>query len=138
MVKTSKNQAEDAPLLTPPKKGEELFGGEGKFLTVTKDVHPLQLMDEVYARLGDRTKYEVVCVLEDDDNPVSEENPLVLHVMGNSVDLRTVRGVVESHEKDEHYGRTEEEKHLEELKERLRSGEDLPASELNALLRSML
>jgi len=137
MVKTSKDTDQDVPLLTPPKPGEELFGGEGKSYKVTKDVHPFQLMEEVYARLGDRTKYEVAAHLEDDDKPVSEENPLTLHLYGD-VDLRTVRGVVESHEKDEDYGLSDEEKELNALKARLASGEDLPTSELNRLLRSML
>lgn len=140
MVKTTKKAADeeqDVPLLTPPKAGEELFEGQGKSYEVTKDVNPGQLIEEVYARLGDRNKYQVVAHLEDDDNPVSESNPLTLHMLGD-IDLRTVRGVVETHEKDEFFGMTEEEKNLGELKERLLNGEDLPAADVNTLLRSIL
>lgn len=139
MVKTTKGAEEppESALLTPPKPGDEFFEGEGKSYEVTKDVHPLQLIDEVYARLGDRSKFEVVASLEDDDSPVSEENPLVLHLLGN-VDLRTVRAVVETHEKNPNYGLDDEEIQINELKERLLSGEDLPAADLNTLLRSIL
>lgn len=140
MVKTTKkaDEAEQEPvLLTPPKAGEELFEGKGKSYEVTKDVNPRQLIEEVYERLGDRNKFEVVAHLEDDDNPVSESNPLTLHMLGD-VDLRTVRGVVETHEKDDAYGMTDEERKIQELKDRLRGGEDLPAADLNQLLRSIL
>lgn len=136
MVKTSKNE-EEPLLLTPPKPGEELFEGQGKSYAVTKDVHPLQLIDEVYYRLGDRDKYQVVAHLEDDDNPVSEDNPLTLHLLGD-VDLRTVRGVVESHVKDPDYGLDDKEKELKALAARLTSGEDLPVADLNKLLRGVL
>ena len=138
MVKTTKGNEEpqESALLTPPRPGEEFFGGEGKSYEVTRDVHPLQLIDEVYDRLGDRSKYEVVAHLEDDDSPVSESNPLTLHLTGN-VDLRTVRAVVETHEKNPDYGLDSEEIQINGLKERLLSGEDLPASDLNVLLRSI-
>jgi hypothetical protein len=136
MVKTSKTDEETA-LLTPPPAGEEMFEGKGKSYVVTKDVHPLQLIDEVYSRLGDRDKYQVVAQVEDDDNPVSEDNPLTLHLLGD-VDLRTVRGVVESHVKDAEYGLAEGEKELKALAARLTSGEDLPVADLNKLLRGVL
>lgn len=139
MVKTTKKQDEqDAPLLTPPKPGEEIFEGKGKSYEVTKDVNPHQLIEEVYARLGNRDKYQVVAHLEDDDNPVSEKNPLTLHLLGDDVDLRTVRGVVETHEKDEHYGVSDEEKELRSLEARLADGEDLPAEDLNKVLRGII
>ncbi len=142
MAVNPKKKADEAPeepvgLLTPPKTGTELFEGEGKSYEVTKDVNPAQLIEEVYERLGKRDKYQVVATLEDDDSPVSEENPLVLHLFGD-VDLRTVRGVVESHEKDDSFGVSKEEAALNELADRLRSGEDLSSGELNTLLRSML
>lgn len=136
-VNAKKDSPEETVLLTPPKAGEELFEGQGKSYAVTKDVHPLQLIDEVYSRLGDRDKYQVVVHLEDDDNPVSEDNPLTLHLLGD-IDLRTVRGVVESHVKDPDYGLDDEEKELNALAARLSSGEDLPAAELNQLLRGMI
>jgi hypothetical protein len=136
-------KADEAPeeLETPSgvlkEVAEPIFGGEAKSMAVTKDVNVQQLVREIDDRLGDPGRYQVVGHLEDDDNPVSEKNPLTLYVHGDA-DMRTVRGVVESHEKDPGYGLTDEEKNLNELKERLRSGEDLPASELNQLLRSIL
>ena len=90
--KDSQEEPEEAyGRLTPPKAGAELFGGEGKVYEVTKDVNPYQLIEEIYERLGNRDKYQVVATLEDDDAGVSESNPLVLHLFGD-VDLRTVRG----------------------------------------------
>lgn len=125
-------------LLNPPKDhAEALFGGEAKSLVVTKDVQVHQLMAEIDERLGDRKKYHVVGHLEDDDRPVSEKNPLTLYVHGGA-DLRTVRGAVESHERDDHYGLSDEERRINELKDRLRSGDDLPGAELNELLRAMI
>lgn len=124
-------------LLKAPKEGTELFEGNAKTMTVTKDVNPGQLMEEVYERLGDRKKFEVVAQVEDDEGEISEENPLVLHVFGDA-DMRTVRGVVESHEKDPNYGVSDDERELRELADRLTSGEDLPAADLNKLLRGML
>jgi hypothetical protein len=114
-----------------------IFGGEAKSLKVTKDVNVRQLIDEIDERLGDRKRYQVVGHLEDDDREVSEKNPLTLYVHGDA-DMRTVRGVVESHDKDPDYGLTDEEKDLNELRAKLKSGEDLPAGELNRLLRSIL
>jgi hypothetical protein len=141
MAVNANKEYSDAPeepvgLLMPPKAGQELFDGAGKSYKVTKDVRPGQLIEEIYERLGDRSKFEVVAHL-DDDAPVSEDNPLTLHLLGD-VDLRTVRGVVESHEKDENFGLSDEEAKLNVLKDRLTSGEDLPVKELNKLLRSML
>jgi hypothetical protein len=94
-------------------------------------------MDEIDTRLGNPDKFHVVGHLEHDNEPVSEKNPLILYVYGGA-DMRTVRGVVESHEKNPNYGLTDEERRLNELKEKLKSGKDLPAAELNQLLRSML
>jgi hypothetical protein len=116
---------------------EPVFGGEAKSLVVTKDVNVHQLVDEIDKRLGNQERYQVVGHLEDDDEPVSESNPLTLYVHGDA-DMRTVRGVVESHDKDPDYGLTDEEKNLNELKDKLRSGKDLPAAELNQILRSLL
>jgi hypothetical protein len=141
----NENKGSDAPeeletpngLLVPPKEGQAIFGGDAKTLKVTKDVNMDQLLHEVDARLGDPDRYHVVAYLEDFDEPVSEKNPLTLYVQGDA-DMRTVRGVVESHDKDEHFGLSDEERALNELKAKLKSGEDLPAAELNKLLRSIL
>jgi hypothetical protein len=137
MVKTSKTDEEPLVLLTPPKAGEELFEGKGQALKVTKDVHPLQLIDEVYDRLGSRDKYQVVTHLEDDETPVSEGNPLTLHLLGD-IDLKAVEAVVETHVKDAEYGLAEGEKELKVLAARLTAGEDLPVADLNKLLRGVL
>lgn len=135
-VKDAKDQGSEG-LLKPPAEGKELFEGEVKTLTVTTDVNVAQLMDEVDDRLGDPERYQVVARLEDDESPVSKKNPLILYVHGDA-DMRTVRGVVESHEKDEHYGLSDEEREINSLREKLRSGKDLPAAELNKLLRAIL
>lgn len=116
---------------------EPIFGGEAKSLVVEKDVNVHQLMDEIDARLGDQERYHVVAHLENDEAPVSSENPLTLYVHGGA-DMRTVRGAVESHDKDPNYGLSDADRHLNELKEKLKSGKDLPAAELNELLRSIL
>jgi len=142
-VKTNKDDAPEEleppyGLLKPPKDlGAALFDGEAKSIKVTKDVNLHQLVTEVDERLGDPQRYNVVAHVEDLAQPVSEENPLTLYVHGDA-DMRTVRGVVESHVKDEHFGLSEEERRINELKSKLRSGKDLPAAELNELLRAML
>lgn len=143
-VKTKKGSEAPEELETPsgglldaPEPGTEVFGGEGQKLTVTKDVNAHQLMEEVYDRLGDRDKYQVAAVLEDDYAPVSEENPLVLYVLGDA-DMKAVEDAVEQHEKDEHWGLSEEEQKINDLKARLKDGEDLPTADLNTLLRAIV
>lgn len=116
---------------------EPIFGGEAKTLVVDRDVNLHQLVEEVYERLGNREKYQVVAHLEDDEIPVSPENPLTLYVHGGA-DMRTVRGAVESHDKDPNYGLTDADRRLQGLREKLQSGQDLPAAELNEVLRSLL
>lgn len=123
--------------LTLPAQGKELFDGEAKSLSVTKDVNVMQLIDEVDDRLGDPQRYQVVGQIEDETAEVSKANPLTLFVHGDA-DMRTVRGAVESHEKDENYGLSADDRKINELKKKLRSGKDLPAEELNILLRAML
>lgn len=123
--------------LDPPKPGNELFEGQAKSMKITRDVNPHQLMTEIDDRLSDRERFQVVAHLEDDDSPVSEENPLTLYIHGDA-DMRTVRGVVESHEKDDNYGLTDEEREINALKAKLKDGKDLPPAELNKLLRAML
>lgn len=123
--------------LRPPKDGDEIFLGEAKSLTVTKDVNIGQLLTEVDERLNDSARYHVVAHIERDEDEVSEENPLTLYVHGDA-DMRTVRGVVESHVRDDSYGIPDEERKINELKEKLKAGEDLPPADLNKLLRAML
>lgn len=139
-VNTKKDEAPEE-LETPSglldEHPEPIFGGEAKSLKVTNDVNVHQLIDEIDTRLGDRERFHVVGHLEDDDNPVSEQNPLTLYVHGGA-DMRTVRGVVESHDKDPNYGLSDEDRRINELKGKLRSGKDLPAAELNELLRSIV
>lgn len=146
-VNESKKTEQDEPLvemetpnggmLLPPKPGQEVFEGKAKTLKVTKDVNVPQLMHEVDERLGDPDRYQVVGHWEDDLVPVSEANPLTLFVDGEA-DMRTVRGVVESHVKDEHWGLSDQEREINELKAKLKSGKDLPAADLNKLMRAML
>jgi hypothetical protein len=140
-VNTNKDDEAPAELETPSgvleAVEEPIFGGDAKSLVVTKDVNVHQLINEIDGRLGDPDKYHVVGHLEDDDNPVSEQNPLTLYVHGGA-DMRTVRGVVESHDKDPDYGLSDEDRRISELKSKLQSGEDLPAAELNELLRSII
>lgn len=122
-------------LMTPV--ANPLFNGEVKTIEVTKDVNVHQLLHEVEERLGDRDKFQVVLNLEDDRAPVSESNKLQIHVHPTDVDMRTVRGVVESHVPDPAWGRTAEEIEIENLKARLLEG-DLALPELNKIMRSIL
>lgn len=124
-------------LLTPHPSGGAPFDGEGKTLTITKPVHPAQLLNEVYDRLGDRAHYNAALQVKEPFLPVSEANPAVLHIHPASVDMRTVRGVVESHAPDPRWGMDEQAAELADLKTRLAT-EDLGPEELNRLLRSIL
>lgn len=129
VTKKGQDPEESAGVLTPPKNGHVPFDGNAKSMKVTKDAHDGQLIEEVYTRLGDRDAYQVVIT---GDGPER-----VLYVLGDA-DMRTVRGVVESHTPDPHYGLTEQDRKVRELRERLRSGEDLPPEDLNVLLRALL
>lgn len=129
-VTTDKDIPEDATgMLTPPKDGHQPFDGKAKSLTIGKPVNEGQLIEEVYTRLGDRDAFEVAIAGAEPDQ--------TLYVLGD-VDMRTVRGVVESHVPDPEHGLDESEKEIRQLKERLASGEDLEGAELNKLLRSLL
>lgn len=136
-VKSSNTEPlDDTPgMLTPPKGGHVPFDGQGKSVTVVRDVNPPQLIEEVYARLGNREDFEVVAHLDGDT--VSEETPMILHVLGDA-DMRTVLGAVNSHVPDPAFGLDDEGRKIVALKERLRSGEDLSPTELNVLLRTMM
>lgn len=128
-VNTGKDTEEQPGLLTPPKEGFVPFDGKAKSMTLSGDVAEHQLVEEVYSRLGDRDAYEVTVT--------GEPGKQVLWVLGD-VDMRSVRGVVDSHRPDADFGLDEDGKTLRQLKERLKSGEDLPASDLNRLLRAVL
>lgn len=120
---------EDQGVLSPPRAGYLPFDGRAKSMRVSKEVNDRQLIDEVYGRLGDRDRYEVVLAGDDGDR--------VLYVLGEA-DMRTVRGAVDSHVPDPHYGLSEEERRLAGLRRRLHDGEDLSSPDLNALLRTLL
>jgi hypothetical protein len=131
-VNTGKDTPEDdgvPGVLTPPKGGHIPFDGNGKSMKVTKPVHQRQLIEEIYERLGDRNAYQVVLTGDDGDQ--------TLYVLGD-VDMRTVRGVLESHTPDQHYGLSDQDRTVNALRERLRNGEDLPTEDLNVLLRTLL
>lgn len=115
--------------LTPPRNGHVPFDGNAKSMQITKDINAHQLIEEVYGRLGDRSAFEVVLT--------GDPGEYTLYVLGD-VDMRTVRGVLESHTPDAHYGLTEQDRRIGELRERLHGGEDLGSEDLNVLLRSML
>lgn len=123
--------------LVPHKSGGSPFDGEGKSLVVTKPVNAAQLIEEVYDRLGDRQRFQVVLQDSGDGQPYSESNPATLHVFPADVDMRTVRGAVESHVLDAHFGMTDEERGLNDLCARLTT-EDLSNEELNRVLRGLL
>lgn len=110
--------------------------GEGKTLTITREVNPAQLLNEVYDRLGDRQEYNVALQVQEWGLPISEANPAVLHVHPATADMRTVRGAVDTHTPDPHYGMSEEQVELASLKARLAEG-DLGNEELNKLLRGI-
>jgi hypothetical protein len=118
-----------AGMLTPPEGGHVPFDGKAKSLKISKQVHESQLIEEVYGRLGDRKDFEVVIT--------GDPGEQLLYVLGD-VDMRTVRGAVESHTPDPDHWLDDSEKEIRHLKDRLASGEDLPSSDLNKLLRAMI
>lgn len=124
-------------LLKPVEPEKAFFDGDAETIRVTRDIHPGQLLHEVDTALGDPDRYHVIGHLEQDDHPVSETNPFTLHIHGG-VDAQVVRDLVDSHEKDPHFGLSPEQIEIEKLKTRLRSGEDLSAAELNKVVRGIL
>lgn len=125
----SDEQDEVPGMLTPPKDGHTPFDGKAKSLKIGKTVNEHQLIEEVYERLGDRDTFEVVLTGDSPDQ--------LLFVLGD-VDMRTVRGAVESHTPDAGFGMDEGQKEVLQLRTRLMEGEDLPSSDLNKLMRAML
>lgn len=123
-------------LLGEPKGGTAPFEGEGKTYEVTKPINPAQLIDEVYDRLANRQKYQVVIHVVDFDKEVSKDNPATIHVHPADADMRTVRGAVESHVPDPDFGMTQEQVELRDLRTRLAT-EDLTVQELNTIMRSI-
>lgn len=113
-----------------------IFDGDAKSMVVTKNVNMNQLVAEIDERLGDRAKYQVIAEIADHRALVSEANPLTLHVHPSEVDMRTVRGVVESHVPDVDHGKTKQEIEIDALKARLAEG-DLSLPDLNKILRSI-
>lgn len=143
-VKSDKEQAPEeletanGGLLDPPQEGSEFFEGEGKSYTVTKDVNPVQLLHEVEEKLGDRDRFQVIVQGAKPGRKVSEENPLTIHVHGEGADMRKVRGVVESHTPDPHFGVSQEDQEVDALRKKLQGGKDLTVAELNKVVRSLI
>lgn len=123
--------------LVPHAAGNAPFEGQGKTLAVTKPVNVAQLLEEVYDRLGDHQKYNVVLVSEHDTGDFSEAQPGTLHVHPADADMRKVRGVVESHVPDPDWGLDEEAREIRDLKAKLVEG-DLDQQQMNALLRRLV
>lgn len=127
--KTQQEPPEATGLLTPPKPGEEVFDGQALAVPLSGDVHDAQLIEEVYGRLGDRDAFQVVTT-------EGVDGVKTLHVLGDT-DVDTVKAVAQAHTPDPDFGLDEDGKRLRQLRERLKAGEDLPASELSALMRAM-
>jgi len=124
-------------VLVPHPAGNAPFEGEGKTLAVTKPVNAAQLLEEVYDRLGDHQKYNVVLASERDPGELSEEHPGTLHVHPADADMRKVRGVVESHVPDPDWGLDEDAREIRDLKAKLAQG-DLDQQQMNVLLRRLV
>jgi hypothetical protein len=133
-VTTAKDEPEDGVpqgMLTPPEEGTVPYGGKGLTLNATGDVHPYQLIEEIYQRLGERGDYEVVVTESHDGKQRS------VHVLGDA-DRAVVQGVIDSHDPDPDYGLSAEERRIQDLKHQLKSGADLSPQDLNTLMRAML
>lgn len=134
---TAPEEPADGGLMRDVPTSKAIFEGNAKAMTVTKAVNTVQLAHEIDDRLGDPERYHVAMVLDRHDVPVSEKNPLTIYVHPADVDMRTVRGAVESHVADADYGRSEQDIEIGKLKERLAGG-DLSLEELNRIVRSIV
>lgn len=132
---TAPEEPSGGGIMTPPK--HPLFDGDVKSVKVTGEVNMVQLLDEIEEHLGDRERYQVLMEVENHRAPVSDENPLIVHVHPATTDMDAVLGVVNSHTADADYGKTEKDKELESLKARLAKG-DLALEDLNKILRSIV
>lgn len=142
MADMTKNRGDAAPeepgsgpLMVTPK--QPFFDGDVKSVKVTGDVNAIQLLDEIEDHLGNRDQYQVLMEIADHKTPVSKDNPLVIHVHPASTDMDAVLGVVNAHEPDADYGKTDKDKELESLKARLAEG-DLALEDLNKIVRSLV
>lgn len=121
--------------LEPLASGSAPFEGEGVSLEVTEDVNPTQLVEEVYTRLGNRDRFQVVVHYQHYGEPISEANPLTLYVHPQA-STGVLAEVVGAHVKDPDWGLDDQDKRIRDLKERLTS-QDLSNQELNELLRTI-
>lgn len=111
------------------------FGQEDCYsTTITKDVDPSQLADEIAAQVGHTVQVTVFRPL---DVPVSEEDPARLYVHP-PVDGRTVRAKVRSHQIDPDYGFTPEQLERRELRAKIARKEPLNPEELMRALHLSL
>lgn len=116
--------------IVPPYGEEDCYS-----TTITKDVDPSQLADEITAQVGHTVQVVVIRPVPED--PIDEEHPAYLYVHP-PVDGRTVRAKVRNHVIDPDYGFTPEQLERRELIGKLGRKEPLtPEETARALLFSL-
>lgn len=116
--------------MLPPYGEEDCYS-----TTITKDVDPSQLADELASQLGYAVQVVVIRPLPEE--PIDEEHPANLYVHP-PVDGRTVRAKIRSHVIDPDYGFTPEQLELRELRAKLARKEVLTQEELMRALHFSL
>lgn len=116
-------------VMTPEKLADtNPFGGAGVYVTeVTREVGTQQLADEIGEAAGFDVQLSVVN--RRPGTPISEDNPAKVYVHP-PVDGRMVRGKIKSHQIDDMYGLTSDQRDRIVLVGKLRRGEDLSKKEL--------
>lgn len=106
-----------------------------KTFDVTKPVSPGQLQDEIEAAVGEEVMLAFAKPVPDAE--ASADNPLTLFLTPDSVDGRKVRGVIDKHSPDPHYGLTEEGQARHAVLEKVKQGETLEPGELTMALQML-
>lgn len=103
---------------------------------VTKPIMLVQLQDEIEAKVGESVM--VSSSQRDPDSEPSESNPLFLVVAPESLDGRSVRGVINSHIPNRDYGLSADAKENKSLVEKINAGQTLSPEEVTQALRMLI
>lgn len=112
------------------------FGEDAKEFEVTAPLDVSQFKAELEAKVG--FEVHIALVQEDPFTPTSEDSPGVLFVSPESIDGRTVHGLIQTHEVDPDFHMTEADKTKRALREKIAAGEALSPQETTQALSVLL
>jgi len=122
--------------MTPKKMADtNPFDGDCYTTSLDRQVNVAQLGDEISEAVGFNVQLSVVNPCP--GTPISEDNPATMYIHP-PVDGRVVRGKIRSHQIDDLYGLSEDQRARLTLTDKLRRGESLTEKEQATALRLAL